>query len=68
MGGGHNHRNSTVGCSKYGGGNNKLRNPYNLSEQVRTFLDTCGRPSLGKPFLPEDLEAMIYELAANTES
>ncbi|WP_262694759.1 ATP-binding protein [Kordiimonas aquimaris] len=39
----------------------------NLSEQVREFLDTCERPSLGKPFLPEDLELMLYNLVESNK-
>lgn len=31
----------------------------NLSEPVRKFLDQCGQPSLGKPFLPEELQAFL---------
>ncbi len=34
-----------------------------LSEQARSFLETCERPYLGKPFLPKDVAQLIESLA-----
>lgn len=34
----------------------------NMSEQARRFLETSGRPSLGKPFLPGDVARLVGEM------
>lgn len=34
----------------------------NLSDHARDFLDSCGQPSIGKPFLPEDIALLIDTL------
>lgn len=33
-----------------------------LSEQARSFLETCDRPYLGKPFLPKDVAQLVESL------
>lgn len=33
-----------------------------LSENTKSFLDTCNRPYLGKPFIPEEVADLMQEL------
>ena len=37
----------------------------NLSDHARDFLTSCERPSLGKPFLPDDIAQIISTLCAD---
>ncbi|WP_262689451.1 ATP-binding protein [Kordiimonas aestuarii] len=39
----------------------------NMSEHTRIFLEAADRPSLGKPFLPEDVVKLIEEMALQDE-
>lgn len=34
-----------------------------LSEQTKAFLDTCNRPYLGKPFIPDEVAELVQDLS-----
>lgn len=39
-----------------------------LSDQTKAFLDTCNRPYLGKPFIPEEVANLVLQISMRKNS